>query len=270
MITIISHPDKNDRTKSDMDLHVVSCGYYRVSDRDVITTRPDGRKDFFLYYVAKGKSVYIMDGEERIATTGDVVFYNYLDKQKYTHLDGYDTQIYWIHFNGDRARALLEDLGLTQSMLLHTKANISEYFENIIKELNHKSDLYYKIITGNIYLILANICRKTEPADAKLDHVISLMCDMANNSMSLEDYAALCDLSKSQFIRRFRQYTGQTPINYKNRIIASNARWYLENTTCSISQIAALLGFENVYYFSTMFKKQAGMSPHKYKETAAR
>ena len=267
MISIISHPNKADKTPADQDLYVVSCGYYRVSDRDVQTVRANGRADFFLYYVAHGKSVYVMNGEERIATEGDVVFYNYMDKQKYTHLDGYDTQIYWIHFNGPRAWTLLEDLSLTESTVLHTTANLSDYFESIIQELNQKSSHYYKIITGNIYLILANLCRKQDSADPQIDKVIALMCDMTNNALTLEDYARLCNLSKSQLIRRFRRYTGQTPINYKNKLIATNAQWYLENTSFSITQIASLLGFENVYYFSTMFKKQTGIAPQKYKES---
>ena len=74
---------------------------------------------------------------------------------------------------------------------------------------------------------------------------------------------------RSQLIRRFRQYTGQTPIQFKNRIIVKRARYYLENTDYSVSQIAEVLRFENVYYFSAMFKKQTGLSPTQYKSRAA-
>ena len=82
------------------------------------------------------------------------------------------------------------------------------------------------------------------------------------------EYASLCGLSKSQFIRSFTDYTGMTPMRYKNNIIIKDAQWYLLNTDLSINEIAAMLKFDNVYYFSNMFKKHTGLSPRQFREKA--
>ncbi len=46
------------------------------------------------------------------------------------------------------------------------------------------------------------------------------------------------------------------------------ARWLL-NTDASIEKIALSVGFQNIYYFSTSFKKYTGIAPTKYRQNAA-
>ena len=254
MVSKIVHPDLKDKTEYDEGLYAVSCGYYEVKTRDLSCIRENGRSDYFLFYVLKGKSTFVINGVRQTAKEGDIVFYDYNDRQEYSHLSGCGTQIYWLHFNGAEAKKLLRELNVTRSMVFHTKSNISEYFETIIKELTYKKSFYYKAVAGSIYLLLCNALRKNEVVNAKLDYVISLMNSMENNGVSLEEYAKICNLSKSQFIRSF-----------KNDIIIKNAKWYLSNTNCSISEIAYVLKFENIYYFSTMFKNHTGLSPTDYR-----
>jgi AraC-like DNA-binding protein len=54
---------------------------------------------------------------------------------------------------------------------------------------------------------------------------------------------------------------GQYIVNEKMK----KARHLLIGTTYSITEIADRCGFENVYYFSNVFKKVHGISPAKYK-----
>ena len=266
-----THPDMSDQTTFDENMFVVSSGYYNLKTKNLSCTRPNGRSDYFLYYVLKGKSRYVMNGEECFAEAGDVVFYNIYDSQSYSHLCQYHSQIYWAHFNGLVAAPFLQELKLTKSMKIHTEANISIYFENILNELTFKKKLYFGAAANNLASILIAISRELEKkteGEAKFDYVISLMHSLENNKMTLMEYANLCGLSKSQFIRSFTDYTGTTPMRYKNNIIIKDAQWYLLNTDLAINEIAAMLKFDNVYYFSNMFKKHTGLSPRQFREKA--
>lgn len=266
MIAKIAHSNPLDLTPIDREMFVYSCGYYRVNDDTLLSCHREHGNNFHINYIQHGKSAFVVNGEEYIASEGDVIFYNVGDQHHYTHLTDHDTQIYWIHFEGDKAKELLAELGINESCVLHTNTNLAEYFENIIRELTHQNDNYNKIATGNLNIILSKILRKSSDSDEEINYIISLMNSMENNRMTLEEYANICHLSKSQFIRRFRDYTGQTPINYKNKIIVRNAQWYIENSNYSISEIANILQFENVYYFSSMFKKTVGISPIRWRE----
>lgn len=283
MIAKIAYTNRDEIRGVDNDFFVHSSGYYRVSvdaasfdgkkdfddrapEEALHCIRENGRNDFHINYIQHGKSIFVINGERVVAEEGDVIFYNYGDPQEYIHLTGYDTQIYWLHFNGTIAREVLNDIGITHSCILHTSSNLAEHFENIIREMTHKNNNYNKLVTGNLYIILAKILRKNSKTDDELNYVFSLMNNMENNRMTLDEYADLCHLSKSQFIRRFRKQTGTTPINYKNTIIIRNAQWYLQNSNYSISEIANILQFDSVYYFSSMFKKIVGMSPVNWRE----
>lgn len=266
MITKIAHSNPADRTDYHTDLYAYSSGYYRIDSDDLGCIREDGRDDYYFQYIVHGKTECIINGKKLTAEKGDIIFYNYNDRQEYTHLSAYDTQLYWIHICGSKAATLLHDLGITESTILHTTLNLGEYFENIIRELTYQTEYYHLSVAGNIYLILANIARKSKTNHERLDYIISLMNDIENYGLTLDDYAKISHLSKSQFIRQFKQYTGQTPINYRNRIVVEIIIWYLENTDYRISEIAEILKFDNIYYFSSMFKKQTGLSPAKYRD----
>ena len=64
--------------------------------------------------------------------------------------------------------------------------------------------------------------------------------------------------------RLFREETGTTPIEYRNRLRIQRACQLLRGRECTIGEIAALLGFESVYYFSRVFKKLTGVAPSRW------
>ena len=45
-----------------------------------------------------------------------------------------------------------------------------------------------------------------------------------------------------------------------------NAQALLETTDYNISNIASMVGYENAFYFSRLFKKEKGLSPAAYRK----
>lgn len=76
--------------------------------------------------------------------------------------------------------------------------------------------------------------------------------------------ASKCYMSRSHFFRVFKEETGKTPVEYRNYIRMERAKSLLSGGECSVGDIASILGFENIYYFSRMFKKIVGVSPSGY------
>lgn len=66
--------------------------------------------------------------------------------------------------------------------------------------------------------------------------------------------------------KAFRQTVGMTPTDFLNQYRMEEAGRQLLNTGLSISEIASRVGFQNIYYFSTSFKKYAGTSPSRYRQ----
>lgn len=56
------------------------------------------------------------------------------------------------------------------------------------------------------------------------------------------------------------------PVKYLTQLRIEYAKELLITGRYSIGEIAEMCGFENVYYFSTVFKKHTGIPPSKYFE----
>jgi len=82
--------------------------------------------------------------------------------------------------------------------------------------------------------------------------------------LTLSDLAARCSISVSQLKRIFKEQTGTSVIACLTALRISAAKALIREHTLNFSQIAEAVGYDNIYYFSTMFKKQTGMTPTEY------
>ncbi len=69
-------------------------------------------------------------------------------------------------------------------------------------------------------------------------------------------------------VKVLRQTVGLSPAEYLMQYRMEEASRQLLDTDLSIADIALEVGFQNIYYFSTSFKKYTGVSPSKYREQA--
>ncbi len=83
--------------------------------------------------------------------------------------------------------------------------------------------------------------------------------------LTLDEVCRISALSKTYFCYLFKLITKQTFVEYltAQRIRASMD--LLENRAASIAEISEQLGFNNVAYFSKIFKKLTGSSPSSYR-----
>ena len=87
---------------------------------------------------------------------------------------------------------------------------------------------------------------------------------------SIADVARKCGLSESRLYHCFREATGASPIEYKNRERIRRAIELLPDAQMSIEDIAEKLNFSSPAYFRRIFKKYAGGQPSDYRHIASR
>lgn len=76
-------------------------------------------------------------------------------------------------------------------------------------------------------------------------------------------YADLCGMSEPGFRRLFKEYTGLSPIDYRNRIRLQEARKLIGSGEFHVEEAALAVGFSNLSFFCRSYKKQFGISPGK-------
>ncbi|MBX3082736.1 MAG: helix-turn-helix transcriptional regulator [Anaerolineae bacterium] len=77
-------------------------------------------------------------------------------------------------------------------------------------------------------------------------------------------------LSPYHFIRVFRWTYQQTPHQYLSQRRIEKAKELLRSSELPITEICSAVGFESLGSFSTLFRKQVGLSPRHYRNAASR
>jgi len=91
-------------------------------------------------------------------------------------------------------------------------------------------------------------------------HVLDHLSD---SSFGIDELCREMAMSRTLFYVRLKSYTGQSPQDFVRIIRLERAAAMLRNGH-SVTDAAALTGFDNPKYFSTVFKKYFGTSPSKY------
>jgi AraC family transcriptional regulator len=87
-----------------------------------------------------------------------------------------------------------------------------------------------------------------------------LLDDLAADT-SLSELAALCGLSRSYFVRAFKQSTGLPPYRWLSMQRAKHAKALLRGTTMPIADIAVACGFGDQSHLTRVFSKAFRISP---------
>ena len=125
---------------------------------------------------------------------------------------------------------------------LRIKAEFYAFLDTVCGDADDRSEVYYPIRAG---------------AEA--------LRNEWNRNEKIETYAAMCGVSNAYFYRCFREWSGQSPVEYRNRIRLSNAQTMLQHTDMKIGEISETVGFEDPFYFCRLFSSAFGLSPREYR-----
>lgn len=264
-------------------LHVC-CGGIDVMHSlksDILRNRPHGRNDYQIIYIRQGICSYIdTDGSLKSAGANSVLLFEPDVPQIYRYKSDNKTTAYWVHFSGEYAEQLLRSLGLTRRhfVLKSAPENYTSALTNIIYALRHKHSGYRSICTAELYRLLAYLSSQIISESGGRDNRYSSEIDMIVDEMSknysrpypVSYYSGLCNLEENYFIKLFKLQVGTTPRTYIIRLRMEAASALLRETTLKLEDVAAAVGYENVYYFMEIFKKHTGITAGEFRKGAVK
>jgi AraC-like DNA-binding protein len=83
--------------------------------------------------------------------------------------------------------------------------------------------------------------------------------------LQVSQLSRIADISKSHFFALFKRVMGDSPIKIFIRARMQRACTLLLETGMSVKEVAALLGYQDEFYFSRVFKSVHGLSPSYYR-----
>ena len=235
-------------------------------------SRPSGREDWLLFYVAKGTERFFLESGEVDANEGAFIFFRPHERQEHICIGNKKAEFYYIHFDAPKD---LDLFGLESSRVYRSAPDtaICDLFSEVISELQGKRALYEKICASKLLELMGHLARgeademvSRDRYGSQISFVIQNMNREFYENRSLEDYANMCKMSKFHFLRVFKDVTGQSPLEYRNAIRIEHAKRILEEEDIAVSDVGAKVGYTSASYFCDAFKKKVGLSPVKYRQ----
>lgn len=103
------------------------------------------------------------------------------------------------------------------------------------------------------------------PADEGLLKSIAMLENSPEKSFQLETLATHAGMSISSYTRKFRAFTGVSPIDYLLHIRLDQARKLLAETRMPVADIAETVGFCDSNYLIKLFRQNYNLTPGKYR-----
>lgn len=269
--------DNIGRKNDSHPFYVSCCGVYRLYKVPVLSvSRPHGRVDYQILYVASGEVEIFHKGELIKVGQGNIFIYRPKESQVYKYYSKSNPEVYWVHFSGNEIDKFLLEAGIEENdFIIDTGigTTLNMYYKQIISELQLQKSGYMEAVTLYLRLLILHISRsKLQNNNEKKnmlasEKAIQYFNEFFNQDINIEVYAKENFMSVSWFIRTFKARTGLSPLQYITNNRMSCAKDLLMNTPLTVTEISNLVGYSDALYFSRAFKKHAGVSPLKYRNS---
>ncbi|MEV8591394.1 helix-turn-helix domain-containing protein [Streptomyces sp. NPDC052012] len=103
------------------------------------------------------------------------------------------------------------------------------------------------------------------PQGSDFEDLLTWLRGNLSRNLTLADIATQAGTSTRTLIRRFRDHTGATPLQWLHRARIRQAQHLLETTEHSVERIGAQVGFGSPTAFRDRFKRTTGVSPQTYR-----
>ncbi len=107
-------------------------------------------------------------------------------------------------------------------------------------------------------------------ADPAVGRVLAVVHEEPTRRWTVEELAARVGMSRAVFARRFSELVGVPPLAYLTRWRIELARRRLRDSSNSVAEIAAAVGYDSEFSFSRAFKREVGLPPSAYRERHVR
>jgi transcriptional regulator GlxA family with amidase domain len=106
---------------------------------------------------------------------------------------------------------------------------------------------------------------KTEHTDDVISNAQEWLHENFHRTFPLEAPARRVGMSLRNFVRRFKQATGDSPLTYLQKLRVAAAKRLLENDHRSMQEISDAVGYQDVVFFRQLFQRHTGVSPSAYR-----
>lgn len=273
---------------------LASIHYFEFDDKFV--DEPEAHEAWELVYLDRGACEIVADGREFTLHQGEICFHKPGEEHMLRLIPGVCPNVFIMAFHSSspamhyfEGQVLTADMGTKQHIaaILHeASATFALPFnqpqaQSFVEQPADSLWAGEQTILLRLELMLIELVRqhsyyrqrprrfyaKEIVTDEVCLRVIAYMEDRIYGKINLDELSRALSFSRSYLSRRFTAVCGYSMIDYYNMMKIDEAKRLIRETGRNFFEISELLQFANAHYFSTLFKRHAGMTPTQYKKS---
>lgn len=231
-----------------------------------------------LLFILNGRCEFVVGGRVLPAARGDLIVVNGGEVHSFTSDEPTD---YYCLIISPAFFSDVESDAIYFQNLITEDDRVREIFEQMNEAYASREiggDMMQK---SHAYRLMAHLMKNYRaaemPKEARdahnrnltlLDRVKSHIAKNYQRHITTDELARICFFSIEYFCRFFKRMTGRTALAYINEYRIEKAAVLLTETDEPVGDIAAKVGFEDLNYFSRVFKRIKKLSPSEYRKEA--
>lgn len=260
--------------RSDLAVSPVSVGW--SANPDVTRFGPAKRDQYIIHFVVKGEGSFL--GNRAVAGQGFLITPGLLEEY-HANKDNPWTFLWTICY-GDDMEKLFRLFKANDNRIFdfdHPE-KLEPILEYIAKDhgkilsLPEMQMLFYRILG----YCLKSCESKSRSADRRkssqvyLDYAVEMIGRDYSRGITVSEICRRLGVSEPYLYRLFKEKFGKSPKQYINALRVEQSKMLLSETSLSITEIGAAVGYEDVLDFSKFFSRMTGKSPVKFRCEALR
>ena len=230
------------------------------------------RNRIILHFIVRGKGI-LRIGDRKYEVHEHQIFLIPENTRTFYQADKDDPWEYiWFHIGGPKIPLILKEAGLTADHPVYTPLSCADKIEELAVDiLENYTRQYYCV--GTLYKIcdymIENSSRREEHEINNsllyVKNVISYIQLKYSEPVKIDKIAYSLGLNRSYLTRLFKDATGYSLQEYLLTYRMKMAVKLLANSSLSVAQVAANVGYTDTFTFSKAFKRHFGKSPSDYR-----
>ncbi|MCP5100137.1 MAG: AraC family transcriptional regulator [Chloroflexi bacterium] len=238
----------------------------------------EGAPEHILIFCVDGEGWVEMDGVTRPVYANEAIFI----RQHTPHAYGSSSKqtpwsIHWAHFRGIEGNYYLNQVPESDHKLMvdeQCRHRVEQLFRQcydvlmegfVLKRLIYAAKIFDHLLGELFYNNLTFSPSERKNRFRSIEPTLDFLRQNMDKPLTVAMMADHAGLSTPHFSRLFKNQTGYSPMDYFIHMKVQKASSLLYFSEMTVREIAMMVGYDDPYYFSRLFKKVAGTSP-----TAAR
>lgn len=227
-----------------------------------------------MHFITEGKVEFTIDRQTYTAEPGDLVVINRNELHTANCVEAPYTAYMLLFDVQDLSREIAQKEYRFIS-IVRKDEEIARLFGRIFREIDDRGAWYRQACRGLAIELLVHLSRhyvdgtvtltdadKHKMALKRFNPVVQYMEKHFAEKITVAKLARMLCMSEDHFGHLFREAVGRSPLQFINDIRLRKAANLLETEECSVTEVAAAVGFSDYNHFGRLFRKRYGCTPN--------